>query len=595
MEPISSCIEGKPGTKLSSKQSAWFADETNWVGYASHVFFTTHPSQYRSSARIQPMSEFGVDKQQMISEDMRWYFINPGWNSLPNDSKVCSLSVNNTKSWIDQNTYYIYNSEMDWDATSFNLVKTSNAKGSPNDRFESVRLVGYESRHQVELNRPTVHDAGDVKNSWLSPSDTCLINKTQLCNGILYGEKGGQGVPEGRSLHATYQPPSFDKGPIFPNQTKGILPSSRPLFCRDATKNQDDISLRTSVNQADFSMECSERRRAEGDHSVAEKVVKNRKFRLVIDQKTETQMREELHPRCLSLSDIIRRKYRFLGIPVEVEACPWESEENISFKAFNIMFENSKDVSKALSVIHNGELSFSLQEAKPSPSYHVKYKVLNSVGVFKEKDFRQKWIQLLQKGDIVTANQLRGNKIRIIKWCPAGGEIDFDLQGWVLLKTKDINLLHRIEHREAKKVNGKFNSKSFVVSPLLLIQMILGQQSGTSKEQFSHKPNPKRVSAANFSPFKVLVEIEVRKKRRVPTVIGRLKPGKIVWANQHKGSMLRIMKMDQCGNIVVNADLKPKNWGWVCLKRRGDVKPRLVRISPSEVTKKEKRINSRFS
>jgi len=191
----------------------------------------------------------------------------------------------------------------------------------------------------------------------------------------------------------------------------------------------------------------------------------------------------------------------------------------------------------------------------------------------------------MHRGDIVTANQLEGNKIRIIKWCPAGGEIDFDLRGWVLLKTEDINLLRRIDNRREKKVNGKFGRKSAVVSPLLLIQMIVGQHSGKNQKQVCHKSNPKRVSAANFSPFKVLVELEVRRGRRAPAVIGRLKPGRIVWANQHKGSMLRIMKMDRCGNIVVDANLKPKNWGWVCLQRRGDVKPRLVRISSSEVTK----------
>merc|ERR1719245_2760267 len=115
----------------------------------------------------------------------------------------------------------------------------------------------------------------------------------------------------------------------------------------------------------------------------------------------------------------------------------------------------------------------------------------------------------------------------------------------------------------------KFRSRWAVVSPLLLMQKIAGQQCGTSKKNFCHKSNPMRVSAANFTPFRVLLKTEVRKRRREHSVIGTLKPGRIIWANQHKGSMLRIMKMDQWGNIVVNADLKPKNWGWVCLKRRG--------------------------
>merc|ERR1719285_57589 len=255
------------------------------------------------------------------------------------------------------------------------------------------------------------------------------------------------------------------------------------------------------------------------------------------------------------------------------------------------MFENSQDVSKAFNLMHNGELGFSLRKAKPSRSYHVKYEVLNSVGVFRGKCFRQKWIHLLQKGDIVTANQLKENKIRIIKWCPAGGEIEFDLSGWVLLKTKDIHLLRRIDHRGENQIGGK----SAVVSPLLLIQKIFGQHCGTSKKQGCPKPNPQRVSAANFSPFQVLVELEVRKGRREPTVIARLKPGRIVWANQHKGSMLRIMKMDQRGDIVVDSNLKPKKWGWVCLQRRGDAKPRLVRITTSDVAKTVNNMNIRRS
>lgn len=81
------------------------------------------------------------------------------------------------------------------------------------------------------------------------------------------------------------------------------------------------------------------------------------------------------------------------------------------------------------------------------------------------------------------------------------------------------------------------------------------------------------------------MEVEVRKGRKNSTVVGRLKPGKIVWASQHKGSMIRITKMDTYGNIVVGVDLKPKNWGWICLQRRDDKKPRLVRISTSMLTK----------
>jgi len=595
---------------LSSKQSASFANERNCSGVGSHVYFKTQLSQHRPSIRNQPISEFDVNTQQMISEDTGKYFFNPGWNNRNNGLKVCSQSVNNTKSWINQNTNYIHKSEMDWNPTSYDLVNTSNASGWLNDCFTSVNLLDLlevdKSLDQIEFQTTSVLDAREVSgSSWSScynydnnmkedRSVTRSTEKSKLSNGVLWSAEGDQGFYAQRYLNATCQAPGYNERP-FPTQTEGILWSNRHLFCLDAMKNQDNIPLGNSVNQVDFRTECSKRRCAEGDNLFPGDWVKNWKFRLLVDQKTETRIWAELQPYCSRLSDVIKLKYRFLGIPVEVEPCQYQPQDNINVKAFNIMFENSQDVSKAFNLMHNGELGFSLKEARPSPSYHVKYEVLNPVGVFKGKCFRQKWIHLLQKGDIVTANQLKANKIRIIKWCPAGGEIDFDLPGWVLLKTKDIRMLRRVDHRVENKINGKFESRSDVVSPLLLIQKIVGQHCGKSKMQVRHRSNPHRVSAANFSPFQVLVELEVHKGRREHAVIGRLKPGRVVWANQHKGSMLRIIKMDKRGNIVVDANLKPKNWGWVCLQRRGDVKPRLVRLPTSDVAKTDKFMNIRCS
>lgn len=593
---------------LLSKQLASFADERNCNGVGSHVYLKTQLSQHHPNIKNQPTSEFNVHAQKMNSEDTSKHFVSPGWNIQSDGLKVCSQSVDNRKSWINQDTSPIINkSEMDWHPTSYNLVKTSSDSGWSNNDFASVNLLnlleGDKLRDLTEPHRTTVRDARDVSGStWSScynynnVKEGCTgmrpakVNK--LCDGILYSDEGDQGLHTERYLNATCLASSYDEGPLFPTQTEGIIQSNHHLIRLDPTKNRGNMHLYDSLNQIDFRTECSERRCAEGDYLFSEDLVMNKNFRLLIDQQTESQLKAEFQPYCLRLSDIIRLKYRFLGIPVEVERCQYQPQYEINVKAFNIMFDNSQDVSKAFNLIHNGELGFSLRKARPSPSYHVKYEVLNSVGVFRGKCFRRKWIHQLQKGDIVTANQLKENKIRILKWRPAGGEIDFDLLGWVLLKTKDAHLLRRLDHRGENKIDGRFRSRSAVVSPLLLIQKIIGQHSGTSKKQVCHNSNPQRVSAANFSPFQVLVEIEVRKGRREPAVIGRLKPGRIVWANQHKGSMLRIMKMDQRGNIVVDANLKPKNWGWVCLQRRGDAKPRLVRITTSDVAKTANNLNS---
>lgn len=478
------------------------------------------------------------------------------------------------------------------------LLSTSRAAGRSNDHFASIsrldQLEGGYPRHQTELQRITARDMEEVSGSWWSPcysynsmediAITCPSSKNKSWDGILKSKEGDQGAYEERSSHATCLALDYDTGSLCPTKPEGLLPTNHH-FCQDATKNQDYTALSTSPKQSDFiTMECTGRTCAQGDYLFDYNLVKNKKFCLLVDRQMEAQMRAEFYPYCLCLSDIIRLKYRFLGIPVEVEACQDQPQDKINVKAFNIMLENWEDVAGASRIIDDRQLVFSLREPGPSPSYHVKYEVLKSVGVFNGQCFRQNWMHQLQKGDIVTADWLKGNKIRIIKWCPAGSKIDFDLPGWVLLKTEDIHLLRRIDHRGENKVNNKFRSRSVVISPLLPTQKIIGQHCETGKKQVRHKSNLQRVSASNISPFRVLVDLDVRKGRREPAVIAKLKAGVIVWANQHKGSMLRIIKMDRYGNILVDANMKPKNWGWVCLQRRGDVKPRLVRI-PLELMK----------
>jgi len=594
MAHISSFSEREIAMNLSSRQCRKFAD-ADWIVDGSHVDFNTQLWQDRARTRYQSMSELDVDTQQMMVKDICNPFVNSGWNIKSNGVKVYSQS---------RNPFYIHNFEMDRDPTSYKLPRTSSAVRRSNDHFASITLLdhleGGDSRDQTELQRTSARDAGEVGSLWspfynyISNEDfpvTPSTNNKKSCDGIWWSDKGNQGVHEERSSNATYLASGYDERSLFHTKTGGLLPSNRH-FSRDPTKNKHYAGIGTSANQVDFTtMECTERKCSEGDYLFAENLEKKNKFCLLVDRKTETQMRAEFYPYNLRLSDIIRRKYRSLGIHAQVEACQYQSQDKINVKAFNIMFENCEELSKASRLVDDGKLFFSLREARPSLSNYVKFEVLNSVGVFKSEYFRQKWIHILQKGDIVIADQVKGKKIRIIKWCPAGGKIDFDLSGWVLLKTWDIRLLRRIDHRGENKVNEKSRSRSGVMSPLLLMQKIIGQHCMTGKKEVRHKSNPHRVSASHFSPFRVLVELVVRKGRREPTVIGRLKPGAIVWANQHKGSMLRIMKMDRCGNIVVDVSLKPKIWGWVCLQRKGDLEPRLERI-PYEVTKYGRFMNS---
>jgi hypothetical protein len=121
--------------------------------------------------------------------------------------------------------------------------------------------------------------------------------------------------------------------------------------------------------------------------------------------------------------------------------------------------------------------------------------------------------------------------------------------------------------------------------------LIPKEQQTVESHKTVHKTNPQRVSAARCSPFKVLAEVEVCKGRKEPTVVGRLKPNQIVWANQHKGSMLRIVKMER-GEIKLDHEFKPEIWGWVSLRRKGE-EPRLERMTHGAPYKANGKIDRR--
>jgi len=378
----------------------------------------------------------------------------------------------------------------------------------------------------------------------------------------------------------------YDQGSKCTTPVEGIFTKNNPLCLRDVTKNSHKSHPSFCSKHVDYQPNSNAVRHAEGDYLFSEDLVQKRKFRLLIDRQREAQIRAEIYPPGFRLKDMIVMKYASLGIPVEVESYHIQDQGKTNVKAFNIIFENSWDVKKAFDLVVRGQLFFSLREARPSPTYHVKYEVIYPAGVFEGKCFRQQQIHQLRKGDIVTTNQLKGNKVRIIKWCPVGSKIQVDISGWVLLRTKEMFLLRRIEHRVEKQPVVKSESRSTILNPVLQNPK-LGQPLSRRERQILQKCNSKRVSAANCSPFKVLVEVEVRKGRKESTIVGLLKPGRIAWANQHKGSMLRIMKMDHSGNIVYGSTMKPEVWGWVCLQRRGE-KPRLLRILNTTVIKTKK-------
>jgi len=94
-------------------------------------------------------------------------------------------------------------------------------------------------------------------------------------------------------------------------------------------------------------------------------------------------------------------------------------------------------------LIRKKRLDFRIKEARPSASYHVKYLVLCRVNVIGGKYFSIP-CGVLQPGDIVTANQKRGNKLRIIRHCFRGSKVEHELKGWVQLNSNEKKLLRRI-------------------------------------------------------------------------------------------------------------------------------------------------------
>jgi len=326
-------------------------------------------------------------------------------------------------------------------------------------------------------------------------------------------------------------------------------------------------------------------RNTEADYLFSEELVKKRKFRLMINPVMESRLKAEFPQYSNDLESMIKQKYWSFGVPVEVKAYRRQDknvDKTTNTKAFNLIFDSYRDVKAALELTESQKLE--LKEARPSPNYLVKYMVMYTILVFEGKCFSKQIGGLqLYKGDIVTANQLKGNKLRIIRYCSAGTDYEREISGWVLLQTKEKELLRRVNYIDGEMVMIE-NRPNFET-------LIPKEQQTMESQKTVHKTNPQRVSAARCSPFKVLAEVEVCKGRKEPTVVGRLKPNQIVWANQHKGSMLRIVKMER-GDIKLDHEFKPEIWGWVSLRRKGE-EPRLERMTHGAPYKANGKIDRR--
>jgi len=607
MTDISGCVAGELGIEhdQSFDQSSLSIDRTNsianYIRDGSNGYCKEQQLLDAVETNILPTFKVDANGRHQNAENRSRF--QTECNKVNKDMNVVQ-DIEDRMKWNNCRMFNNSASEIDWNSIFKNLAQKSGAAGLRNYSFMSMNFFDQKKNEhfcdQQRLQRIHLQSTMQWCGRWQCSYDNHRSNEelenmhSFYNNGldrVMQDNEGGLGCSEVMSSAitsiASVSRRLYHQGSKCTTPVEGIFTKNNPLCLRDVTKNPHLSRPDFCSKHVDYQPNSNAVRHAEGDYLFSEDLVQKRKFRLLIDRQREAQIRAEIYPPGFRLKDMIVMKYVSLGIPVEVESYHIQDQGKTNVKAFNIIFENSWDVKKAFDLVVRGQLFFSLREARPSPTYHVKYEVIYPAGVFEGKCFRQQQIHQLRKGDIVTTNQLKGNKVRIIKWCPVGSKVQIDISGWVLLRTKEMFLLRRIEHREEKQIMVKPESRSTILNPVLQNPKILGQPRRRKERHILHKCNSKRVSAANCSPFKVLVEVEVRKGRKESTIVGLLKPGRIAWANQHKGSMLRIMKMDHSGNLVYGSTMKPEVWGWVCLQRRGE-KPRLLRILNTTVIKTKK-------
>ena len=90
----------------------------------------------------------------------------------------------------------------------------------------------------------------------------------------------------------------------------------------------------------------------------------------------------------------IQMKFLSLRIPVEVTAYTRLDKHRTSDKTFTVTFQSSAHARAALQLIEQRRLDFRMNEARPSPRYHVKFIVLCRQGFFLPVNAGSFWMKL---------------------------------------------------------------------------------------------------------------------------------------------------------------------------------------------------------
>jgi len=159
------------------------------------------------------------------------------------------------------------------------------------------------------------------------------------------------------------------------------------------------------------------------------KSLRCRKLRLIL---REDQTHQDSCPMLA-----IRSRFRELNIKVEIE--PIKNKSNTYMLEFPTYQRAEEILSRA------DEIGYKLTKnypPRPNPRRPLKYTSMTELKISTGKAFSSEIIGTVKKGEIVTVNQVKGRRARIIKQLENGG---FESIGWVSLHEKNgDNLLKQI-------------------------------------------------------------------------------------------------------------------------------------------------------
>jgi len=280
---------------------------------------------------------------------------------------------------------------------------------------------------------------------------------------------------------------------------------------------------------------------------VKEHPVQKPKYRLLLSPEIISELETEFPKRINNLENMIKMKFLSLGFTVEVAIYKRLDKHTTTDKTFHVTFEKSDDALSVLALVDKGQLNFKMSEARPSPKYQVNFVVLCNVNVYEGKCFNKK-VRELHEGDIVTANQERGNKLRIIMYCPKGCDIWYYLRGWVLQQERDKEQLKRMElvNRKVKTDDKRssVNRKTPTDCPSMKDTYLRAFRANTSVCVYSGGVGPSSM------------------------VICQLPRGAIVYENWRWKSMMGIIKTDSHGRALLKNNGEPQHFGWVHLRNK---------------------------